>query len=61
MILPRRTPSSRQLRGDENDRHDDDRRWAAVPGCNGDTLFALTMAALMIPGSKLTDIWGRKR
>ena len=25
------------------------------------TLFALTMAALMIPGSKLTDIWGRKR
>ena len=25
------------------------------------TLFILTMAALMIPGSKLTDIWGRKR
>ena len=25
------------------------------------TLFTLTMAALMIPGSKLTDIWGRKR
>ena len=25
------------------------------------TLFLLTMAALMIPGSKLTDIWGRKR
>ena len=25
------------------------------------TLFMLTMAALMIPGSKLTDIWGRKR
>ena len=24
-------------------------------------LFTLTMAALMIPGSKLTDIWGRKR
>src|SRR4029450_8045373 len=24
------------------------------------TLFRLTMAALMIPGSKLTDIWGRK-
>ncbi len=24
------------------------------------TLFTLTMAALMIPGSKLTDIWGRK-
>jgi MFS family permease len=24
------------------------------------TLFLLTMAALMIPGSKLTDIWGRK-
>ena len=23
------------------------------------TLFTLTMAALMIPGSKLTDIWGR--
>src|SRR4029078_11934782 len=23
-------------------------------------LFTLTMAALMIPGSKLTDIWGRK-
>ena len=22
--------------------------------------FALTIAALMIPGSKLTDIWGRK-
>jgi MFS family permease len=22
------------------------------------TLFTLTMAALMIPGSKLTDIWG---
>ncbi|CCH33162.1 MFS transporter [Actinosynnema sp. NPDC047251] len=25
------------------------------------TLFTLTMAALMVPGSKLTDIWGRKR
>jgi MFS family permease len=25
------------------------------------TLFTLTMASLMIPGSKLTDIWGRKR
>src|ERR1700757_4661821 len=25
------------------------------------TLFTLTMAALMIPGSKATDIWGRKR
>jgi MFS family permease len=25
------------------------------------TLFTLTMATLMIPGSKLTDIWGRKR
>jgi MFS family permease len=25
------------------------------------TLFLLTMAALMITGSKLTDIWGRKR
>jgi MFS family permease len=25
------------------------------------TLFTLTMAALMIPGSKLTDIWGRKQ
>ena len=25
------------------------------------TLFTVTMAALMIPGSKLTDIWGRKR
>lgn len=24
------------------------------------TLFTLTMAATMIPGSKLTDIWGRK-
>jgi MFS family permease len=24
------------------------------------TLFTLTMAALMIPGSKLTDIWGHK-
>ncbi len=24
------------------------------------TLFTLTMAVLMIPGSKLTDIWGRK-
>ncbi|RIK24984.1 MAG: MFS transporter [Chloroflexi bacterium] len=24
------------------------------------TMFTLTMAALMIPGSKLTDIWGRK-
>ena len=24
------------------------------------TLFTLTMAALMIPGSKLTEIWGRK-
>src|ERR1043166_8785170 len=24
------------------------------------TLFTITMAALMIPGSKLTDIWGRK-
>ncbi|HEU5271026.1 MAG TPA: MFS transporter, partial [Jatrophihabitans sp.] len=24
------------------------------------TLFTLTMSALMIPGSKLTDIWGRK-
>jgi MFS family permease len=24
------------------------------------TFFTLTMAALMIPGSKLTDIWGRK-
>jgi MFS family permease len=25
------------------------------------SLFTLTMAALMIPGSKLTDIWGRRR
>src|ERR1700747_2252783 len=25
------------------------------------TLFMLCMAALMIPGSKVTDIWGRKR
>src|SRR5947209_20189660 len=25
------------------------------------TLFLLCMAALMIPGSKLTDRWGRKR
>ena len=25
------------------------------------TIFTLTMAALMIPGSKLSDIWGRKR
>ena len=25
------------------------------------TLFTLTMASLMIPGSKLTTIWGRKR
>ena len=25
------------------------------------TLFLLFMAALMIPGSKLTDRWGRKR
>ena len=25
------------------------------------TLFTLTMASLMIPGSKLSDIWGRKR
>ena len=25
------------------------------------TLFTLTMAALMIPGSKLTGSWGRKR
>ena len=25
------------------------------------TLFLLCMAALMIPDSKLTDIWGRKR
>jgi MFS family permease len=25
------------------------------------TLFTLTMAALMIPGSKLTDVWGRRR
>jgi len=25
------------------------------------TLFTLTMAALMMPGSKLTDIWGRKQ
>ena len=25
------------------------------------TLVTLTMAALMIPGSKLTDLWGRKR
>src|SRR6202167_4215354 len=24
------------------------------------TLFTLVMAALMIPGSKLTDVWGRK-
>ena len=24
------------------------------------SIFTLTMAALMIPGSKLTDIWGRK-
>src|SRR5262245_8566033 len=24
------------------------------------TMFLLTMAALMIPGSKLSDIWGRK-
>jgi MFS family permease len=25
------------------------------------TLFLLCMAALMIPGGKLTDIWGRKQ
>jgi len=25
------------------------------------TLFTLTMAALMIPGSKLSDVWGRRR
>ncbi len=25
------------------------------------TLFTLVMAALMLPGSKLTDLWGRKR
>jgi len=25
------------------------------------TVFTLTMASLMIPGSKLSDIWGRKR
>ena len=25
------------------------------------TLFTLTMASLMIPGSKLSDLWGRKR
>src|ERR1051325_8297768 len=25
------------------------------------TLFTLTMASLMIPGSKVTDMWGRKR
>jgi MFS family permease len=25
------------------------------------TLFTLVMASLMIPGSKLTDVWGRKR
>src|SRR5581483_6565393 len=25
------------------------------------TLFLLCMAALMIPGSKVTDLWGRKR
>jgi MFS family permease len=25
------------------------------------TLFTLTMTALMIPGGKLTDIWGRRR
>ena len=25
------------------------------------TLFLLVMAALMIPGGKLTDRWGRKR
>jgi MFS family permease len=25
------------------------------------SIFTLTMAALMIPGSKLSDIWGRKR
>lgn len=25
------------------------------------TLFTLVMAALMVPGSKLTDIWGRRR
>ncbi len=32
-----------------------------VPGIQTTiTLFTLTMAALMIPGSKLTDIWGRK-
>lgn len=34
----------------------------SVAGIQGTiTLFTLTMAALMIPGSKLTDIWGRKR
>ena len=25
------------------------------------TIFLLVMAALMIPGGKLTDLWGRKR
>src|SRR5215471_9569293 len=36
--------------------------WTSVAGVQtAITLFTLTMAALMIPGSKLTDIWGRKR
>src|SRR4051795_13306952 len=33
----------------------------SVPGIQTTiTLFTLTMAGLMIPGSRLTDIWGRK-
>ena len=31
-----------------------------VSGVQTMSIFTLTMAALMIPGSKLTDIWGRK-
>ena len=51
----------RRLEHERGDQHDRRR-----PGHHRDgiqttiTLFTLTMAALMIPGSKLTDIWGRK-
>ena len=62
----RARPVHLQLRGLEHER--DDQRHHGGPGHDRDrvcrptiTLFLLIMAILMIPCSKLTDRWGRKR
>jgi len=50
----------RRLQHERRDQHDREGTWGPnVVGLQTTiTLFTLTMAALMIPGSKLSDIWG---